>query len=163
MLLDGRPHHTFLFSDGQSSFGLAFPRVAAGRYLAGLVEAFAGLLLLALIVLLAVVLARTALGRQSLPLRSLFAGVRQRFTLRLFVAFVAAAIIPVAVLEVVVRRFVAGRPLPGSEKHAPQRGPRAPQGGGGLAVYQPGEGGGPPPGRGPTPRRGFVPLPDDSP
>jgi signal transduction histidine kinase len=139
MLVDGRLHHTFLFSDGQSSFGLAYPRVDAGRYLAGLVEAFAGLLLLALTVLLAVVLARTALRRQSLTLRSLFAGVRRRFTLRLFVAFVAAAIIPVAVLEVVVRRFVAGRLLRESEDQALERASVARKAVEDFAFYQRGE------------------------
>ena len=139
MLLDGRLHHTFLFSDGQSSFGLAYPRVDAGRYLAGLVEAFAGLLLLALVFLLALVLVRTALGRESLTLRSLFAGVRRRFILRLFLAFVAAAIIPVAVLEVVVRRFVADRLLRESEDQALERASVARKAVEDFAFYQRGE------------------------
>jgi signal transduction histidine kinase len=119
--LDERLHHTFLFSDGQSTFGLAYPRNDAGRTLAGLVEAFAGLLLLTLCLLFALVLLRTPLGRPSLTLGSLLATVRQRFALRLFVAFVAAAIIPVAVLEVVVRRFVADRLLHESEDQALER------------------------------------------
>jgi len=119
--LDERLHHTFLFSDGQSTFGLAYPRADGGRTLAGLVEAFAGLLLLALSVLFALLLLRTVLRRPSLTLSSLLATVRQRFALRLFVAFVAAAIIPVAVLEVVVRRFVADRLLHESEDQALER------------------------------------------
>jgi signal transduction histidine kinase len=139
MLVDGRLHHTYLFSDGQSSFGLAYPRVDASRYLAGHVEAFAGLLLLALVVLLTLLLVRTALGRPSLTLRSLFAGVRQRFILRLFVAFVAAAIIPVAVLEVVVRRFVADRLLRESEDQALERASVARKAVEDFAFYQRGE------------------------
>jgi two-component system, NtrC family, nitrogen regulation sensor histidine kinase NtrY len=121
LLLDDELHHTFLFSDGQSTFGLGYPRLSASRYLAGLVEAFAGLLLLAFSLLLALVLLRTLFRRPSLSLGSLLGAVRRRFALRLFVAFVAAAIIPVAVLEVVVRRFVADRLSHESEDQALER------------------------------------------
>jgi len=107
--IDGRPHHTFLFSDGQSTFGLGFPRLGAGRFVADLVEAVASLTLAALLVLLALMAARTVLRRPSLSLSSLGSAVRRRFALRVFVAFVTVALVPVAVLEIVVLRFVADR------------------------------------------------------
>jgi len=120
MLLDGRLHHTFLSRMASRPSASPIPGWTPAAYLAGLVEAFAGFCSSpyrpagrrA---------RRTALGRQSLTLRSLFAGVRRRFTLRLFVAFVAAAIIPVAVLEVVVRRFVRAACC-GSPKTSPRTG-----------------------------------------
>jgi signal transduction histidine kinase len=107
--IDGRPHHTFLFTDGQSTFGLGFPRVGAGRFVADLVEAMASMTLVALLVLLALMASRTALRRPSLSLPSLGSAVRRRFALRVFVAFVTVALVPVAVLEIVVLRFVADR------------------------------------------------------
>ncbi|HSB61456.1 MAG TPA: ATP-binding protein, partial [Vicinamibacteria bacterium] len=137
--LDERLHHAFFFSDGRSTFGLAYPRMDAGRTAAGLVEAFAGMLLLALAVLLALMVVRTALGCPSLTLGSLIATVRQRFALRLFVAFVAAAIIPVAVLEVVVRRFVADRLLREAEDQALERAAVARKAVEDFAFYQRGE------------------------
>ncbi len=107
--LDDQPSHVFLFSHGSTLYGLGYPRRTPSRFVADLVEAFAGLSLLALGVLLALLLVRTLLGRATLSFFSLYDAVRRRFSLRLFVAFIAVAVIPVAVLEVVVRRFVAER------------------------------------------------------
>ena len=84
-------------------------------------EAFAGLSLLALAGLLAVLLVRTFAGKPTLSFFSLYEAVRRRFTLRLFVAFIAVAVVPVAVLEVVVRRFVADRLHRESEDQARER------------------------------------------
>jgi signal transduction histidine kinase len=105
----GRPHHTFLFAGGQQVYGLAYARTGAGRYAAALVEAVSGLTLAAAAALGLVVLLRTAAGRRTLSLPSMVRAVRERFALRLFVAFTALAFVPVAVLQVVVREFVAER------------------------------------------------------
>jgi signal transduction histidine kinase len=49
------------------------------------------------------------MGQSTLSFFSISEAVRRRFSLRLFVAFIAVAVVPVAILEVVVRRFVADR------------------------------------------------------
>jgi two-component system, NtrC family, nitrogen regulation sensor histidine kinase NtrY len=119
--LDEEPHHAFLFSDSPVLYALAYPRRAPSRHLADHVEAFAGLSLLALAGLLALLLVRTFAGRPTLSFFSLYEAVRRRFTLRLFVAFIAVAVVPVAVLEIVVRRFVADRLHRESEDQARER------------------------------------------
>jgi signal transduction histidine kinase len=119
--LDEEPHYTFLFPDGPVIYALAYPRSTPSRFLADHVEAFAGLSLLALAGLLALLVVRTFAGRTTLSFFSLYDAVRRRFTLRLFVAFIAVAVVPVAVLEVVVRRFVADRLHRESEDQARER------------------------------------------
>jgi len=109
LMIDGHLEHTFLFGDGQNVYGLSYLRMSAGHFAADLVEAASGMLLVGLCGLLALVLVRTALRRPSLSLPSLVQSVGERFALRLFVAFVALAVIPVGVLDVVVRRFVSDR------------------------------------------------------
>lgn len=107
--IDGRPHHTYLFTDGQTVYGLSYPRLGAGRFAADLVEAVSAMSLAAVLILLVLVLLRTALRRPTLSLPSMYRGVVERFSLRLFVAFVGLAIVPVAALQVVVRGFVRSR------------------------------------------------------
>jgi nitrogen fixation/metabolism regulation signal transduction histidine kinase len=85
------------------------------------VEAAAGFALLALIGLVLVVAVRSALGRDSLSVRSLVGTVRSRFALRLFVAFILLAFVPVAVLQVVVRNFLEDRLLREFEAQALER------------------------------------------
>jgi signal transduction histidine kinase len=119
--LDEEPHHAFVFSDGPVIYALGYPRRAPSRFLADHVEAFAGLSLLALAALLALLLARTFAGRPTLSFFSLYEAVWRRFSLRLFVAFIAVAVVPVVVLEIVVRRFVAERLHRESEDQARER------------------------------------------
>jgi two-component system, NtrC family, nitrogen regulation sensor histidine kinase NtrY len=114
----GRAHHIFLFGDGQQLYGLAYPQAGPGHYAAALVEAASGLLLVALSVLLIAVLVRTALGGGPLSIPFVVRQVRAHFALRLFVAFIALAFVPVAVLQVVVRAFVAERLRRGTENQA---------------------------------------------
>jgi two-component system nitrogen regulation sensor histidine kinase NtrY len=137
--LDGRPHHTFLFSDGQATYGLAFPELATGRYAADLVEACAGLTLLALLVLLLVILVRSLARRPTLSLSSVRETVRGRFALRLFLAFIAVSIVPVTVLEVVVRRFLVERLHRESEDQALERAAVAKKAVEDFAFFQRGE------------------------
>ena len=42
LLVDGRPHHTFLIGQGQAFYAVSYPRPSAGAFLAGLAEAVAG-------------------------------------------------------------------------------------------------------------------------
>lgn len=101
--------HTYIFSDHDNVYGVGYQRKGAGRFAAELVEALTGMVLSAAAILFAVLAVRTLAGRPTLSLRSLAQAVRERFTLRLFVAFIAVAVLPVVVLESVVRNFVSDR------------------------------------------------------
>jgi len=107
--LHGAAYHAFLFSDGSVTFALAYPWRSAGRTVADLIEATSAGALLILLLALASLLWRTLLRRQTMSLPALARAVGSRFLLRLFVAFVAVAFLPIAVLETVVRGFVAER------------------------------------------------------
>jgi signal transduction histidine kinase len=115
------PQHTYLFSDSHGIYGLGYPRIGAGRFASDLVEALTGMLLSATAALVALVLVRTALRRSTLSLPAVARGIRERFSLRLFVAFIAVAALPVIVLEFVVRGFVADRLRRESETQALER------------------------------------------
>ncbi|HVR69238.1 MAG TPA: ATP-binding protein [Vicinamibacteria bacterium] len=107
--LDNRWHRAYVFAGPNSIHVLAYPLLTPSRYAADLVEAAAGFALLALLGLVLVVAVRSVLGRDSLSVRSLVATVRHRFALRLFVAFILLAFVPVAVLQVLVRNFLEDR------------------------------------------------------
>jgi len=116
--LDAAAHHVFLFSDGTLIFGLGYPRLGAGRFLADTLETALSFLLLALGALAVVMLARAALGRRSLTIPAFVRAVRRRFTLRLFAAFLAVAALPVIVLQGLVGRFVGERLRAGADAQA---------------------------------------------
>ncbi len=128
-----------MFSDGQATYGLAFPQLAAGRYAADLVEACAGLTLLALHVLLVLILVRSLARRPTLSLSSVRETIRGHFALRLFLAFIAVSIVPVTVLEVVVRRFLVERLHRESEDQALERAAVAKKAVEDFAFFQRGE------------------------
>ena len=107
--LDDRPHAAYFFASPLGIHALAVPLITPGVFAASLVEAVAGMSLLALLAVLLVVLVRTALGRSTLTVPSLVRAGGQRFVRRLLLAFLAVAICPVAVLQVLVHRFVADR------------------------------------------------------
>ena len=109
LLIDAAPHETFLFSDGRTVFGLAYPSRASARDIAGFLEASSAGALLVLAGVVATLLVRSALGRETFSFRAVLQAVGRRFLLRLFVAFVGVAILPVVVLQTVVRGFVANR------------------------------------------------------
>jgi nitrogen fixation/metabolism regulation signal transduction histidine kinase len=119
--MEDRGERTYLFSDSQGVYGLGYPRVTPGRLAADLVEAVTGMVLSAAVGLLAVVLARTLLRRERLTVPAAVRAVRRRFSLRLFVAFIAVAAVPVVVLEIVVRGFVTDRLHGESENQALER------------------------------------------
>ena len=119
--LDNRRHRAYVFAGPSSVHVLAYPLLTPSRYAADLVEAAAGFALLALVGLVFVVAARSALGRDSLSVRSLVETVQRRFSLRLFVAFILLAFVPVAVLQVLVRNFLEDRLLREFEAQALER------------------------------------------
>lgn len=116
--VDGRQTHAYLFADGDRVYGVTYPRLGAGRFAADLAEAAASMTLMALVSLLAVLALRDLLGRRTLTLSALASEVAHRFSLRLFVAFVVMALLPVIVLQLVVREFVAERLRRESERQA---------------------------------------------
>ncbi len=107
--IDGAAHDAYLFSDGRTLFALAYERRGPSRIVADLLEALSAGLLLFTLLAAAVLLLRSALRRPSYSWGELAQAIRSRFSLRLFVAFVAAAFLPVIVLNTVVRAFVAER------------------------------------------------------
>lgn len=107
--VDGGTHEAFVFGDGAVSYALTYERHGPSRVVADLLEAVSAGLLLFGLVATAVLLLRSALGRRSYSMGELAGAIRGRFSLRLFVAFVAAAFLPVIVLNTVVRAFVAER------------------------------------------------------
>jgi signal transduction histidine kinase len=120
--LDGRQHHIFLLQTTRGRiYGLGYPRLDAGRFAADMLDAAATFLIMAVVPLLAVLVWRSLLGYRGLSLGSLSEAVARRFALRLFVAFVALAIVPVVVLQTVVRRFVSERLRQEAEEQALQR------------------------------------------
>ena len=116
--IDGHPTHAYFFRDSERIYAILLPRLGAGRFTADLVEAASGMTLLALACLLAVMALRDLLGRGTLSLSALAGQVSRRFSLRLFVAFAAVGSLPVVVLQLVVREFVADRLRRESERQA---------------------------------------------
>lgn len=107
--IDGTTHDAYVFSGGGTLFALAYEQRGATRIVADILEAVSAGLLLFSLVASTTLLLRSALGRRTYSLGELAAAIRGRFSLRLFVAFVAAAFLPVIVLNTVVRAFVAER------------------------------------------------------
>jgi len=107
--LDDVPHHAYVFAGDRAVYALAFPAATAGRFAADLLEAVSALTLVALAVLLLLALVRTVLHRPRLSLPSITREVNRRFSLRLFVAFIAVAVVALVVLQVAVRNFVSDR------------------------------------------------------
>jgi signal transduction histidine kinase len=109
LAIDGLPHHTFVFADRQGTYGIGYPRLAAGRFAADAVEAASALALLGLAALLLTLSARTLFGLPTLSLPALRAAIATRFSFRLFVAFVGLAALPLLVVQGAVRGFLLER------------------------------------------------------
>jgi signal transduction histidine kinase len=139
LTVDGRAHYAYLFSEGARVYALTYPRLETTRYAAGLVEAAGGLTLVGLGLLAVVTLVRSLLGRRTLSVASIIRSVEERFALRLFVAFTLLAFVPVAVLQVVVRGFVAERLRKESENQALERAAVAKKAVEDFALFQRGE------------------------
>jgi signal transduction histidine kinase len=139
LTVDGRDHYAYLFSEAGVIYALAYPRLETARYAAGLVEAAGGLTLIGLGLLALVTLLRSLLGRPTLSLASITRSVERRFALRLFVAFTLLAFVPVVVLQMVVRGFVADRLRKESENQALERAAIAKKAVEDFALFQRGE------------------------
>jgi signal transduction histidine kinase len=109
MELDGRPHEAYVFGSERGIHALALPSLTPGMLAANLVEAVVALTLLAVLAVLVVVVVRTLLRRPTLSIPSLVRASSERFGRRLLAAFLAVAIGPVVVLQVLVHRFVSDR------------------------------------------------------
>ena len=107
--IDDVPHHAYVFAGDRAVYALAFPAPTAGRFAADLLEAVSAMTLVALGVLFLLALVRTILRRPRLSLPSIGREVNRRFSLRLFVAFIAVAVVALVVLQLVVRNFVSDR------------------------------------------------------
>jgi signal transduction histidine kinase len=110
--------HVFFFTQGDRTLGLSFERTSATQYAGNIVESAAATVVVALLALLLVILVRTLSGQPGLSLRGLTAAVSSRFSVRLFVAFVLLAAVPVAVLDGVMRRFLEARLNAETERQA---------------------------------------------
>jgi signal transduction histidine kinase len=119
--IDGLLHHTFVFADRQGTYGIGYPRLSPARFAADAIEAASALALLGLLALLVTMLARTLLRRPTLSLPALRAAIETRFSLRLLVAFVGLAAVPLLVVQGAMRGFLLERLRRQAEEDAVDR------------------------------------------
>jgi len=119
--LDGRSTRAFVFAGRREIYVLLYATLGAGRYVHDLVETASGLALVAILLLATLVVLRTLLGCTTFSLLSAYRGVIQSFSLRLFVAFIALAVLPAAVLQVIFRGFVFERLRAQTQEQALER------------------------------------------
>jgi signal transduction histidine kinase len=105
--LQGVTSDVYVLSDRGAIYAIGAPRASALAYLSDLAEvvALAGLLFVALLV--AVTLLARAGGHAPVSGRALFREVRASFSRTLFLAFVAAVVVPVVALALVTRAYIA--------------------------------------------------------
>src|SRR6185295_3046561 len=101
----GERFDVYMQNDRGGIYGLGFPVVSPLGHLVNLADVTARggvtyLLLLALSILFG------AFSRRATTARALFRGVRASFYRKLFLAFVAAAVVPVIALALVTRQYV---------------------------------------------------------
>ena len=137
--VDGRTHHAYVFAAEQQVLVLYYPRAGWGQRVADLVEAGLRMLLLVAGALCLVMLGRTCAGKPGLSLSLLYRAVGRRFALRLFVAFVGLAVVPVAVLQILLRGFVADRLAAETRDQALQRAAMAKKAVEDFALFQRGD------------------------
>ncbi|HEY7413129.1 MAG TPA: ATP-binding protein [Vicinamibacteria bacterium] len=109
LTFDGQPHRAYLFRGPGRLNALAYPELTRERYAGDLVEAAVAFTVAGLAALLLVLLARTVLTRPSLSFPAVARAVKTRYALRVFVAFIVVAALPVFVLQAVVRDFLTER------------------------------------------------------
>jgi len=114
---NGEPFDVFLMNDRGGIYALGFPAVSALGHLVNLAElttlgaaAFLGVAVIAGLFGLA--------ARRFVRAQALLREVRASFYRKLFLAFVAAVVAPVALLAVVARNFVASEMRSGVEREA---------------------------------------------
>ncbi len=118
----GRPHHLLLERGADGRFvGLGYARLDAPRFLADTLEAAGTLSGLSLAAGLLILALGSALGSREVSLGSLRQVIGRRFALRLLAAFVGLAVLPVLLMQTVVRGFVRDRLREDAEARALER------------------------------------------
>jgi signal transduction histidine kinase len=110
--------YVYFFTQGADTFGLSFARASVAQYAGNIVEGAAGAALVPLVALLLVLAVRSFSRGSAFSLRTVARGVSSRFSVRLFVALVVLAAVPVAVLDGVMRRFLEARLAAETERQA---------------------------------------------
>ncbi|HEY6507644.1 MAG TPA: hypothetical protein VIY56_06500, partial [Vicinamibacterales bacterium] len=114
---NGEPFDVYLLNDRGGIYALGFPAVSAFGHVVNLAE----LTTLGAVAFLGVTLVVGLFGlvaRRIVPGRALLREIRASFYRKLFLAFVAAVVTPVALLAVVARTFVANEMRAGVEREA---------------------------------------------
>ena len=114
---NGEPFDVYLLNDRGGIYALGFPAVSTFGHVVNLAE----LTTLGAVAFLGVTLAVGLFGlvaRRVVPGQALLREIRASFYRKLFLAFVAAVVIPVALLAVVARTFVANEMRAGVEREA---------------------------------------------
>jgi signal transduction histidine kinase len=113
----GAAYDVYLLNDRYGLYALGFPVTSPLGHLVNL----AGLTVLALVVFVLLLVANALfvrLGRRQITAQALLREVRASFYRKLFLAFVAAAFVPVVALVLVTRTYVANQMETGIEEEA---------------------------------------------
>jgi signal transduction histidine kinase len=114
---NGEPFRVYLQNDRGGIYALGFPDVTAFGHLVNLAELITLGTLAFLCVAIGAALFRFG-ARRVVPAETLLREVRGSFYRKLFLAFVAAVVVPVALLALVARSFVAAEMRTGVEREA---------------------------------------------
>jgi len=114
---DDRPYDVYLLSDRGGVYGLGFPVVTLLGHMMNLAEltVIGGVTFLVLVLLAAVF---SIVARRMTTARALLREIRASFYRKLFLAFVAAAVVPVVALAVVTSNYVADQMRANVEQEA---------------------------------------------
>jgi signal transduction histidine kinase len=105
----GRPFHVFVSNDRGGIYALGYPAVPPIGHLVNVAELGTLSASVYVVLLLAVIAGGVVSGRQSSRGRDLLREIRASFYRKLFLAFVAAAVIPVITLAFVARAYMTAR------------------------------------------------------
>ena len=112
-----KPYDVYLLSDRGGIYALGFPVVTLLGHMMNLAElTVIGAVTFLIVLLLAAVF--STISRRATNARALFREVRASFYRKLFLAFVAAAVVPVVALAVVTRNYVADQMRANVEQEA---------------------------------------------
>ena len=114
---DGRPYDVYLLSDRGGIYTLGFPVVTLLGHMMNLAEltVIGSVTFLALVLLAAVF---STVARRVTTARALLREIRASFYRKLFLAFVAAAVVPVVALAIVTSNYVADQMRANVEQEA---------------------------------------------
>jgi signal transduction histidine kinase len=107
----GRRYELYVLNDRAGIYVLGYPALTAVGHLVNLAELATLVGILYVTVLFAVMLFALVTGRRPAPGRALLREIRASFYRKLFLAFVAVAVVPVLTLAFVTRAYIAARLL----------------------------------------------------